>query len=94
MLALGQDIAPLEAPGKEREIFVVDDEFVDLDIAEDACGPDFKVVGHETVAMMIEAVKKGRVPEIIFLDCDLPDTDGFDALEILKNNPLTKSVPV
>jgi putative two-component system response regulator len=93
-LSFGYDKTILESPSVKKEIFVVDDDFSEHNIPEDICGPDFDVVGLESASQMFSAIANGRLPAMIFLDCDLPDTDGFEALELLKNNPLTKNVPV
>ncbi|MDR2366606.1 MAG: response regulator [Deltaproteobacteria bacterium] len=84
----------LELRSAKKEIFVVDDEFADLGIEEDACGQGFSVVGFESAATMFSAISRGRRPEMIFLDTDMPGTDGFEALEQLKAGSVTKNIPV
>jgi putative two-component system response regulator len=93
-LSFGYDKTIVESPLVKKEIFVVDDEFAESEIPEDICGRDFSVVGLDSASKMFSAIANGRLPAMIFLDADLPDTDGFEALELLKNNPLTKNVPV
>lgn len=41
----------------------------------------------------IESVKRRR-PDLILLDLMLPDLDGFGVCEILRQNPLTATIPV
>jgi CheY-like chemotaxis protein len=33
-------------------------------------------------------------PDLIFLDLNLPGTDGYEVLEIIKNEPTLKAIPV
>lgn len=33
-------------------------------------------------------------PDLIFLDLNLPGTDGYEVLEIIKNEPSLKAIPV
>jgi putative two-component system response regulator len=94
LAALPHNASSFEQASGKKEIFLVDDEFVDHDIDSDACGPDYKIVGFCSTYKMFEAVSRGHRPSIIFLDTDLPDTDGFEALGQLKSEALTKNIPV
>ncbi len=40
------------------------------------------------------AMAKSHSPDIILLDINLPGMNGIDAVRILKNHPVTKSIPV
>ena len=37
---------------------------------------------------------KGRRPDVVFLDHNMPGMDGFEALEAIKANPATATIPV
>jgi len=37
---------------------------------------------------------KRKLPDIIFLDHTMPDMDGFETIKLIKDNPLTATVPV
>ena len=54
--------------------------------------------GHQvaTVADGQQAVQiaTGNIPELILLDMMLPKLSGLEVLEALKQNPLTKHIPV
>ena len=39
-------------------------------------------------------VARTSAPDLIILDINLPDLDGFDCLNILKQDPVTKDIPV
>lgn len=54
---------------------------------------DIQVLSAATAKQGLEIAFNER-PELILLDINLPDMDGFDTLKILKENPLTRETPV
>jgi putative two-component system response regulator len=79
---------------KFQEIVVIDDEYQDLGLSEDCCGEEFKVLGLSSVAQLFRHLSVGHKPQIIFLDIDMPEVDGLEALRMFKTNPLTNDIPV
>jgi len=80
--------------GNEKNILIVDD---------DAAIREFIKQGLESEGYMvseaingIEGVKKAKKerPDLIVLDVMMPEMDGFDAAAILKNDPVTMSIPI
>jgi two-component system phosphate regulon response regulator PhoB len=78
---------------KER-ILAVEDEMDILDVIRYNLEKEgYPVV---TAATGEEAIDKAREeqPDLILLDLMLPEMDGFDVCKILKNDPLTASIPI
>ena len=77
-----------------KRILVVDDE---KDIAE-MISDYLQGLGYEVELAYDgrEAIKKAKEykPELITLDIMMPELDGFKVIEILKDDPETKSIPV
>jgi putative two-component system response regulator len=94
LLSFGEYETAFTPRSAKREVFIVDDEFDDMDIPAEVLGPDMEIIGLESASAMFSAVYKGHRPEMIFLDTDLSDADGFEVLEQLKTDPLTKNTPV
>ena len=76
------------------KILIVEDEPFLLDMYK----MKFKQGGFEVIVATDgeEAIRIGRRenPDIILLDIMMPKIDGFEVLENLKKNSLTKSIPV
>lgn len=79
---------------KKKKILIVDDEPVNRRLLESLCGN----LGHETlqagngkeaVAMSVE-----HMPDLILMDIMMPEMNGFEATEILKNDEITRNIPI
>ena len=75
-------------------IMIVDDELANRDALEHLLLPE----GYHTVA-----ISSGRIalkaafekaPDLILLDITMPDMDGFEVAQTLKDNPATSSIPI
>jgi CheY-like chemotaxis protein len=76
------------------KVLFIDDDFFTLETYEKI----LSLYGHE--ALLAETGKKGlnlaqnASPEIIFLDRQMPDMDGFSILKQLRTDQLTADIPV
>jgi putative two-component system response regulator len=66
-----------------KTIFVVDDSDTNLAKAEEALEDHFNVMTIPSAAKMFDLLEKIR-PDLIFLDIEMPEMNGFEALERLK----------
>jgi putative two-component system response regulator len=66
-----------------KTIFVVDDSDTNLAKAEEALEDQFNVMTIPSAAKMFELLEKIK-PDLILLDIEMPEINGFDALERLK----------
>lgn len=78
----------------KTRVLLVDDDTTLLDMYKERLEiAGFDVVtavnGEEALAKAVESV-----PNVILLDIMMPKINGFDALNILKNTPETKNIPV
>lgn len=77
----------------KKTVFVVDDSISNLTMASDALSPSYAVVtipSGEKAISLLEKVK----PDIILLDIEMPEMDGFDVLRKLKANEKWSEIPV
>jgi putative two-component system response regulator len=66
-----------------KTIFVVDDSDTNLAKAEEALEDQFNVMTLPSAAKMFDLLEKVK-PNLILLDIEMPEMDGFSALERLK----------
>jgi putative two-component system response regulator len=76
-----------------KTIFVVDDSKTNLLTAKDALESSYRVLPMSS-AMRMFAVLEKTVPDLILLDIEMPEMDGFETLLYLKSSPLYKDIPV
>jgi putative two-component system response regulator len=76
-----------------KTIFVVDDSDTNLAMAEEALEEHYRVITFQTASKMFSFSKKIK-PDLILLDIEMPEMDGFEALKILKSNDSLANIPV
>ena len=76
-----------------KMIFVVDDSDVNLSIAEEALEEQYLVRTLPSAAKMFKLLEK-FTPDLILLDIEMPEMDGFEALQRLKSDASTANIPV
>jgi putative two-component system response regulator len=74
-------------------IFIVDDNATNLVTAKNALEGVYKTFALPSAARMFQLLEK-IMPDLILLDVDMPVTDGFEALAMLKADDNFKTIPV
>ena len=76
----------------EKTIFVVDDSGTNLSVAEEALEKQYRVITLASAARMFAILKK-VTPDLILLDIEMPEMNGFEAIEQLKAGDFSE-IPV
>jgi putative two-component system response regulator len=76
-----------------KTIFVVDDSDTNLSMAETALESQYRVMTVPSAVKMFALLEK-IIPDIILLDIEMPDIDGFSALMKLKSVDAWMNIPV
>jgi putative two-component system response regulator len=72
---------------------LVDDNRTNLLAGKTALSDDYTVLTLPSAVKMLEALE-WRKPELILLDVDMPEVNGFEAIKILKDRSETRDIPV
>lgn len=83
----------MEANDERATVLIVDDVRENLDVLDGLLKRDYNIK-FATNGIMAVNVAKRFLPDIILMDIMMPEMDGFEATEILKNDPLTKDIPI
>jgi putative two-component system response regulator len=76
-----------------KTIFVVDDSDTNLAMAEEALEDDFNVMTVPSAAMMFKLFEKMK-PDLVLLDIEMPEMNGFDAMERINADASWANIPV
>jgi putative two-component system response regulator len=76
-----------------KTIFVVDDSDTNLTMAENALEGQYRVMTLPSAEKMFTLLEK-IVPDLILLDIEMPEVNGFEALRRLKIHNLYADIPV
>ena len=76
-----------------KTIFVVDDNYTNLAVVEEALEEQYRVITLPSAEKMFKLSEK-ITPDLILLDIEMPEMDGFEALKYLKSNNSLARVPV
>ncbi|MCL2223519.1 MAG: response regulator [Defluviitaleaceae bacterium] len=78
---------------QRKTIFLVDDDITNLTIGKKALSGTYNVFTLNSAQGMFNMLEN-IAPDLILLDVNMPEMDGYQAIEILKANNYTAEIPV
>lgn len=78
---------------KKQIVLIVDDEPTNIEILNEALGNQYEILATTNGKDVMDITVKEK-PDIILLDIIMPEPGGFEIIKALKNNVLTKDIPV
>ena len=78
---------------EKKLIIIVDDNPANLRIGKNILSEKYAVATAPSAEKLF-ALLESNSPALILLDIDMPEMNGFEAIEILKSKPGTKDIPV
>ncbi len=80
--------------GHKSTLLVVDDERFNLNILKDILEVDYDLLLAKSGEQAWQRASSDSPPDLILLDIMMPDMDGYQVLEKLKANAVTREIPV
>jgi len=78
---------------ERKTVFLVDDNVTNLTLGKNALAGHYNVFTLNSGARLFKMLEKS-IPDIILLDVDMPEMDGYQVIEILKGKKETENIPV
>lgn len=72
---------------KENHILIIDDDLMLLKTAEEILSDQYNVSVAKSGIQALNLLNKNIIPDLILLDIDMPQMDGYETLEEIKKNP-------
>ncbi|WP_339901191.1 two-component system response regulator [Paraglaciecola polaris] len=83
----------LSDQNNKQQILVVDDEPANLRVLKKILGDLYRLTFAKSGEEALRLVER-ELPDLILLDVMMPGMTGFDVCQVLKSQPLSKSIPV
>jgi len=81
----------METP--RNTIFLVDDDMTNLTVGKEALKKDYNVFTLASGRLLLNMLEN-KIPDLILLDVNMPEMNGYEVIKILKENPKTADIPV
>ncbi|MCL1812510.1 MAG: response regulator [Treponema sp.] len=78
---------------KKAVIILVDDNNINLTIGQKVLAENYIVVTASSAEKMF-CILENIIPDMILLDIEMPEMDGYEAIKNLKSKQQTKDIPV
>ncbi|MDD2265942.1 HD domain-containing phosphohydrolase [Sulfuricurvum sp.] len=81
-------------PYTPETILIVDDSPENLMVLSEILKPFYKVKVATGGTKALNLIASGDIPDLILLDIMMPDISGYDVCKKLKNDPMTRNIPI
>jgi putative two-component system response regulator len=78
---------------ERKTVFLVDDNVTNLTLGKNALAGSYNVFTLNSGARLLKMLEK-NVPDIILLDVEMPEMDGYEVIKVLKSKKETALIPV
>lgn len=84
----------MRAVESKPTILIVDDRATNIAILSDLLQDDYKIKVAKSGQKALEIAKGKEKPDLILLDIEMPEMNGYEVCKELKNNSSTNNIPV
>jgi len=78
---------------KRKIIFLVDDNITNLTMGRNVLAGHYNVATVDSAERLFKMLEK-TIPDMILLDVEMPEMNGYDAIKIIKSKKETKNIPI
>ena len=76
-----------------KTIFLVDDDITNLAIGNNTLSEIYDVFTLNSCARLMKMLEK-RIPDLILLDVEMPEMNGYETIKLIKSNDNSRNIPV
>src|SRR5215510_13518953 len=77
----------------KKTIFLVDDDLTDLELGSNALSEQYDVVTLSSGILLLKVLER-RIPDLILLDVDMPDMNGYETIKKIKSHREFRNIPI
>lgn len=78
----------------KHEIMIIDDEVINISVLSEVLKPHYIVSVYKSGIEALKQIEMGKKPDLILLDVNMPDFNGYEILERLNRGESTRDIPV
>ena len=78
---------------KRKIIFLVDDNITNLTMGRNVLAGHYNVATVDSAERLFKMLEK-TIPDMILLDVEMPEMNGYDAIKIIKSKKETQNIPI
>ena len=78
---------------KRKTIFIVDDDLTNLTVGDEALSKNYNVFTLNSGALLLKMLERHN-PDLILLDVNMPEMDGYEVINRIREKKETRSIPV
>jgi len=78
---------------ERKTIYLVDDNITNLTLGKNALVKHYKVFTLDSGFSLLKIMEK-NIPDLILLDVEMPEMNGYEVIKIIKSRKETKDIPV
>lgn len=79
---------------EKSQILIIDDEITSRTVLERYLSRKYSVVAMEDGEEALNWLKEDNFPNLIIVDVEMPNINGYEFLKLVKENDLFKKIPV
>jgi DNA-binding response OmpR family regulator len=78
----------------KRSILIVEDEPMMRSFLKRTLGEEYEIMAEENGKYALEWLYKGNLPDLLIVDLQMPEMDGFDFVEYIRRSGFFNRLPI